>query len=80
MGSHDLRDCGRDHCARDRMAFRDAIEPLLTKVESVLLFICDLLHPRIAAALEEASADIMETLAKSLGLERRTDPSLGGTS
>ena len=27
MGSHNLRDCGCDYCARDRTAFRDAIEP-----------------------------------------------------
>ena len=68
IGSHDLRDCECDHCARDRMAFRDAIEPLLTREESDLLSICDRLHPRITTALEEASADIMVTWAKALGL------------
>ena len=68
MGSHDLRDCGCDYCARDRMAFWDAIEPQLTREESELLSICDRLHPRITTALEEASVDMMEAWAKMLGL------------
>ena len=68
MGSHDLRDCGCDYCARDRTAFRDAIEPRLTREESGLLSICDRLHHRITTALEEASVDMMEAWARAEGL------------
>ena len=68
MDSHVLRDCGCDHCARDRMTFRDAIEPLLAREESELLSICDRLHPRITTAVEEASGDIMEAWAKALDM------------
>ena len=68
LGSHDLRDCGCDYCARDRTAFRDAIEPRLTREESEILSICDRLHPRITTALEEASVDMMEAWARAAGL------------
>ena len=67
-GSHDLRDCGCDYCARDRRAFRDAIEARLTKEESELLSICDRLHHRITTALEEASVGMMEAWARAAGL------------
>ena len=69
MGSHDLRDCECVYCTRDRIAFRTAIDPLLTREESELLSICDRLHPRITTALEEASASVMEEWAKVLGLD-----------
>ena len=68
LGSHDLRDCGCDYCARDRTAFRDAIEPRLTREESELLSTCDRLHHRITTALEEASIDMMEAWARAAGL------------
>ena len=67
-GSHNLRDCKCDFCARDRRAFRDAIEPRLTREESELLSICDRLHLRITTALEEASDDMMEAWARTVGL------------
>ena len=68
LGSHDPRDCGCDYCARDRTAFRDAIEPRLTREESELLSVCDRLHRRITTALEEASVDMMEAWARAAGL------------
>ena len=67
-GSHDLRDCECDYCARDRTAFRNAIEALLTREESALLSICDRLHHRITTALEEASVYMMEAWARASGL------------
>ena len=57
-----------DYCARDRTAFRDAIEPRLTGEESELLSICDQLHHRITTALEEASVDMIEAWARAAGL------------
>ena len=69
MGSHDLRTCGCDYCKQDRTAFRVAIQPLLTQQESALLDICERLGPRITSALEEASADMMEALARSMGMD-----------
>ena len=68
MSSHDLRKCACDYCTEDRETFRAAIQPLLTREESQLLDICERLAPQITAALEEASADMMEALAKSVGL------------
>ncbi len=68
MDSHDLRNCGCDYCTQDRRAFRAAIQPLLTREESELLDVCDRLEPQITNALEEASADMMETWAKGVGL------------
>ena len=68
IGSHSLRDCGCDYCARDWTAFRDAIEALLTREESELLSICDRLHHRITTALEEASVDMMDVWARASGL------------
>ena len=68
LGSHNLRDCGCDYCARDRTAFRDAIEPRLTREESELLSICDRLHHRITTVLEEASVDMMEAWGRAAGL------------
>ena len=68
LGSHDLRDCGCDYCARDRTAFRDAIEPRLTREESDLLTVCDRLHHRVTTILEEASVDMMEAWARAAGL------------
>ena len=67
LRSHDLRECGCDFCARDRMAFQDEIESLLTSEESELLSICDRLHHRITSALEEASVDMMEAWARAAG-------------
>ena len=69
MSSHDLRKCGCDYCTEDRRAFRAAIQPLLTREESQLLDICERLAPQTNAALEEASADIMEAWARSIGLD-----------
>ena len=69
MGSHDLRECVCDYCVRDRTAFRDAVEPRLTRDDSELLSICDRLHHRITSALEEASLDMMEAWARSAGLD-----------
>ncbi len=68
LGSHDLRDCGCDYCVRDRTAFRDAIEPRLTREESELLSICDRLRARITTALEAASAATMKAWARASGL------------
>ena len=68
MGSHDLRTCGCDYCTQDRTAFRAAIQPLLTRNESGLLDVCNRLEPQITTALEEASADMMETWGKAAGL------------
>ncbi len=41
---------------------------MLTRKESQLLDICERLAPQITAALEEASADMMETFAILVGL------------
>ena len=68
MGSHRLRDCKCDYCARDRTVFRDTVETLLTREESELLSICDRLHHRITTALEEASVDMMEAWGRASGL------------
>lgn len=68
-GSHYLRTCGCDYCKQDRMAFRAAIQPLLTRRESAVLDVCERLKPRINMALEESSSDIMEALAKSMGMD-----------
>ncbi|MDE2902432.1 MAG: HNH endonuclease [Chloroflexota bacterium] len=68
MGTHSLRDCGCEYCARDRTAFRDAIEPRLTKDESELLYICDRLHHGITTALEGASVDMMAAWGRAAGL------------
>ena len=51
------------------MAFRSAIQPKLTREESALLDICDRLEPRIATALKESSAVIMEALATSMHMD-----------
>ena len=69
LDSHDLRTCECDHCTEDRKTLRAAVQPLLTKEESQLLDICDRLVPQIVAALEEASADMMEALARTVGLD-----------
>ena len=68
-GSHCLRNCNCDYCARDRRAFRSAIEPMLTREESQLLDICDRLEPEITGALEDASRDMMDAYAKANGLD-----------
>ena len=68
MGSHDLRNCGCDYCTQDRVAFRAAIQPLLTRKESDLLDICDRLEPQITSALEAASAAMAEAWGKAAGL------------
>ena len=68
MGSHDLRSCRCDYCTQDRRAFRDAIQPVLTQNESIILDICDRLEPHITAALEEESADMTEVWGKAAGL------------
>ena len=76
LRSHDLRDCGCNYCARDRPAFRDAIEPRLTKSESELLSICDRLHHRITADLEEASVQMMEPWGRAMGLNNEQTKTL----
>ncbi len=68
LGSHNLRDCRCDYCARDRTVFRDAIEPRLTREESELLSICDRLRHRITTPLEEASVDMMASWGAAAGL------------
>ena len=67
-GAHDLRKCPCIYCARDRQAFRDALGPLLTREESDILDICDRRVPRIAAALLEASGEMMEVWATEMGM------------
>ena len=67
-GSHDLRDCECDYCAQDRKAFREAIQPLLTRGESELINVCNRLEPQIAAVFEENSVDMMEVWAKEMGM------------
>ena len=69
MDSHDLRTCECDYCTEDRKALRAAVQPLLTKEESRVLDICDRLAPQITTALEEASADMMEALARAAGMD-----------
>ena len=69
MGSHGLRNCGCEYCTQDRGAFRAAIQPLLTRNESIILDICDRLEARITAALEEASADMTAVWGKAAGLD-----------
>ena len=68
-GDHDLRSCGCPYCTQDRMAFRKAVDPLLTREELQILDVCDRLAPRIAAILHEASEDIMEALAGLAGMD-----------
>lgn len=69
MDAHDLRRCACEYCIEDRKNFRAAIQPLLTRTESQLLDVCDRLEPQITAGLEEASADMMEAWAGSVGLD-----------
>ena len=78
MGSHDLRTCGCDYCSQDRIAFRAAIQPLLTRNESGLLDVCDRLEPQIATALEEASVDMMEPLARAAAMNDEQVQALRG--
>ena len=66
--SHELRNCGCDYCTHDRIAFRRAIQPLLTREESEILDICDRLEPQVTSVLQEASADMMEVWGKAVGL------------
>ncbi len=68
VDSHCLRSCQCPYCTRDRIAFRDATEPLMTWQESVLLDICDRLQPEITTALQDASADMMSACATAMGL------------
>ena len=68
MGSHELRTCACDYCTQDRLAFRAALQPLLTREESELLDICDRLEPLITNALQEGSADMMEAWGRAAGL------------
>ena len=69
--SHYLRNCGCGYCTQDRRTFRDAVDPLLTREESAMLDICDHLEPRITNALYEASAAMMEALAKETGMDEK---------
>ena len=69
MDSHDLRTCGCGYCTGDRKSLRAAVQPVLTKEESQFLDICDRLAPQIVAALEEATAGMMEALARTGGLD-----------
>ena len=66
--SHDLRSCPCQYCTQDRAAFREVINSLLTKQEIELLDTCDRLEPVTTAALQEASEDTMELLAKHAGM------------
>ncbi len=68
VDSHFLRSCRCDYCARDRIVFRGAVQPLLTSEESDLLDICDRLQPEITTALEDASAETMDACAMAMGL------------
>ena len=68
QGSHNLRNCVCSYCTQDRQTLREALDPLLTREESEILDICDRLEPRITDALHDASADMMEALAKKLGM------------
>ena len=68
IGDHELRNCRCPHCTQDRRTFRNTLDPLLTREESELLDICDRLQPRITDALHEASAAIMGTWARKLGM------------
>ncbi|MYF79057.1 MAG: HNH endonuclease [Chloroflexi bacterium] len=68
VGSHDLRTCVCDYCARDRAVFRAAIRSQLTTEESALLDICDRLEPHITAILEEASGGMTEEWGKAARL------------
>ena len=52
--------------------FSAVVQPLLTQQESVLLDICERLEPRITTALEEASAHMMEALARSTSMDGST--------
>ena len=69
MDSHDLRTCGCDYCTEDRRTFRSVMQPMLTREELQLLDIGERLAPQIAATFEEASADMMEALARTVGLD-----------
>ena len=69
MDSHDLRKCGCDYCTEDRRTFRAAIQPLMAREELQLLDVCERLAPQIAATFEEASADMMQVLARTAGLD-----------
>lgn len=68
-GDHDVRSCRCVFCVRDRTAFRKAIRPYLTDREVEILDICDLLRPRIDAALGDASKVMMGKWATSNGLK-----------
>ena len=75
-GSHYVRNCGCGYCTQDRMTFRKALDPLLTTGESAILDICDHLEPRIADTLYEASATMMEVLAKEMGMDENQTSAL----
>ena len=63
-GSHDLRSHGCEYCTQTRRAFRQAIQPLLTREESDVLDVCDRLEPQITAILEAAAIRTMETWSR----------------
>ena len=75
-GSHYLRNCGCGYCTQDRRTFRKAVDLLLTREESAILDICDHLEPRITDALYEASAAIMEALARETGMDEKQTQAL----
>ena len=68
IGLHNLRTCACGYCTQDRTIFRNAIQSQLTRKESEVLDTCDRLGPHITAALEEASAEMMEAWGKAVGL------------
>ena len=70
-GGHDIRSCGCVYCDRDRNVFRDSVHPQLTKREAAILDMCDLLRPRIDAALADAAEAMADVWAASEGLNGR---------
>ena len=69
QGSHNLRNCRCPYCTQDRRTLRKAVQPLLTREESEILDICDLLEPQITDALHDSSSAMMETWARKLGMK-----------
>ena len=68
-GSHKLRQCLCNYCAKDRQVFKEAIEPLLTEGESELLNVCNRLDPQIFVILKDATGEVMEDWARVNGFD-----------
>ena len=77
-GSHELRQCPCDYCDKDRQTFNEAIESLLTKEESELLYICNRLDPQIAATLEDVICEVIGDWAGVEGLNEVQAQTLRG--